>query len=87
MKSSSILQHPGHQAAQDYFRAFFEGIAEYAFIKDSQLRYIATNKALEGFFGMSKSQLFLKTDMDLMGEQKGQVCCKRPTAPILVAPS
>ncbi|UQB43150.1 response regulator [Thiomicrospira microaerophila] len=54
--------------------ALLDAMSEYVFIKDDHFRYVVVNKALEEFFGLAKAQIYGKTDLDLMGEEKGQVC-------------
>ena len=54
--------------------ALLDAMKEYVFIKDDHFRYVVVNNALEQFFGLPKAQICGKTDLDLMGDEKGQVC-------------
>lgn len=51
------------------YNSLLDTMQEMVFIKDSKLRYIITNKALEEFFGKTKNELFGKKDSDLMPKE------------------
>jgi PAS domain S-box-containing protein len=56
------------------YSSLLDSMQEMVFIKDSKLRYILTNKALEKFFGLTKEQLFFKNDYDLMDKDFASHC-------------
>ncbi|MDY0328549.1 MAG: PAS domain-containing protein, partial [Arcobacteraceae bacterium] len=56
------------------YSSLLDSMQEMVFIKDSKLRYILTNKALENFFGLTKEQLFFRNDYDFMDKDSAQAC-------------
>lgn len=56
------------------YSSLLDSMQEMVFIKDSKLRYILTNKALEKFLGLTKEQLFFKNDYDLMDKDSASIC-------------
>lgn len=60
--------------SEQRYSSLLDSMTELVFIKDSNLRYLVTNKALEDFFGKSKDELFYKTDFELMGQESAQYC-------------
>lgn len=62
------------EESEQRYSSLLDSMQEMVFIKDSKLRYILTNKALENFFGQTKEQLFFKNDHDLMDKDFAQAC-------------
>ncbi|WP_200415466.1 sensor histidine kinase [Arcobacter sp. FWKO B] len=62
------------EESEQRYSSLLDAMQELVFIKDSKLKYIMTNKALEDFFGLSKEQLLGKNDYDLMDEESAKSC-------------
>ena len=52
--------------AESIFRAVFESSSDYMFIKDSNLRYIRVNRAMEEFFGIPADKIVGSTATEIL---------------------
>lgn len=60
------------EESEQRYSALLDSMQEMVFIKDSKLRYVMTNKALEDFFGLKKEELLGKDDYDLMDKESAK---------------
>ena len=59
--------------SEEIFRAVFYTAQDSIFIKDTSLRYRKVNTAMEELFGVGSENLINKTDIDLSGEEAGNL--------------
>ncbi len=58
--------------SEELFRTIFNTAIDSIFIKDTSLRYVKVNSAMEKLFGKKSEDLLYKTDIDLFGEEVGK---------------
>ena len=57
--------------SEELFRAVFETARDSIFVKDSELRYVRVNHAMEDLFGLSRRDILGRTETELFGPETG----------------
>jgi PAS domain S-box-containing protein len=68
-----FLAEENLRQSEGRYRAIFEAAEDSIFIKDSSLRYVQVNPAMERLFCRSASELIGMTDSDLFGDEIGRM--------------